>query len=48
MPRRTTPELLVFDLALYDLDGGLCERVQGVRMRDVSAGRMKPPGWVLA
>ena len=29
MPRRTTPELLVFDLALYDLDGGLCERVQG-------------------
>lgn len=48
MPRRTTPELLVFDLALYDRDGGLCERVQGVRMRDVSAGRMTPPEWVLA
>ena len=48
VPRRTTPDLLVFDMALYDRAGGLCERVLGVRMRDVSAGRMKPPKWVLA
>lgn len=48
VPRRTTPDLLVFDMALYDRAGGLCERVLGARMRDVSAGRMKPPKWVLA
>ncbi len=47
-PRRTAPDLLVFDLALYGLDGALYETALGVRMRDVSAGRMKPPPWVLA
>lgn len=41
------PALLVFDIALFDRKENLCEKVSGVRMRDVSGGRLKPPGWVV-
>jgi 4'-phosphopantetheinyl transferase EntD len=40
--------LLVFDVWIYDAEGLLFEAVLGVLMRDVSAGRMKPPQWVVA
>ena len=33
---------LVFDLSLYDSSGIACETVQGLRMRDVSGGMVKP------
>ena len=41
------PALLVFDLALFDAAGTLCESAPGVRMRDVSGGRLTPPEWVV-
>jgi hypothetical protein len=39
---------LLFDIRLYDGTGALREAALQVRMRDVSAGRMRPPPWVLA
>ncbi len=40
--------LLVFNILIYDLDGGLCEEVYGLRMRDVSGGTIRPPDWIRA
>jgi len=47
LPVRTDPDLLVFDLWIYGHDGDLFEGVCGVHMRDVSAGRLKPPRWLV-
>jgi hypothetical protein len=47
LPVNVTTELLAFDIWLYDLNGILFEAVYGVQMRDVSAGRMKPPNWII-
>jgi hypothetical protein len=38
--------VLIFNINIYSSDGDLCEMLKGVRMRDVSAGRMKPPRWI--
>lgn len=46
-PRKVSPENLIFDLAILDEEGGLCELVHGVHMRDVSGGRLKPPKWII-
>jgi len=48
LPVNVTTDLLVFDIWLYDINGILFEAVPGVQMRDVSAGRMKPPQWVIS
>ncbi|RJR48892.1 MAG: 4'-phosphopantetheinyl transferase superfamily protein, partial [Desulfobacteraceae bacterium] len=40
-------DLLLFDIWIYDERGDLFESACGVSMRDVSAGRMKPPQWVV-
>ncbi len=40
-------ETLVFDMAIYDAGGAIREWAGGVRMRDVSGGRLKPPDWVV-
>lgn len=45
MPIDVDPALLVFDLRIYDREGRLHEACSGVRMRDVSGGRMSPPEW---
>jgi hypothetical protein len=45
--RDETPPLLIFDIAI-DNRGEICEVVTGVRMRDVSGGRLKPPNWISA
>lgn len=37
---------LIFDIWIYDTGGRLCELAVGVRMRDVSGGRLQPPGWI--
>jgi len=37
---------LIFDIWIYDTRGRLCELAVGVRMRDVSGGRLQPPGWI--
>jgi len=46
IPVRTDSDLLVFDISIYDGDNTLYESALGVHMRDVSAGRMKPPPWI--
>jgi len=43
---RTDAGLLIFDLRLYDRDGCLCEACSGVRMKDVSSGKVLPPQWI--
>ena len=48
LPVRTDPELLVFDIWIYDRRGCTFEAVKGVRMRDVSGGRLKPPLWIVS
>ena len=48
LPVRTKPDLLIFDIWIYDQNGDLFEVVSGVQMRDVSAGRIKPPQWIVA
>ena len=45
--RRTSPRGLLFDLKIMDMAGDLYEVVRGVRMRDVSAARMRPPSWIM-
>lgn len=45
-PVSVTKEVLTFDMAIYDRTGNLREFVRGVRMKDVSGGRIKPPAWV--
>ena len=47
-PVRVEPGLLTFDLRLFDGGGRLCETAAGVRMRDVSGGKRKPPQWIKA
>lgn len=47
-PVSTGEQPLIFDIGIFRLDGVLCEMITGVQMRDVSAGRLKPPGWILA
>lgn len=37
---------LTFDICIKDFDGSCFEVAQGVRMRDVSGGRLKPPDWI--
>ena len=37
---------LVYDLQILDMKGQVHETVTGLRMRDVSGGRMKPPAWI--
>jgi hypothetical protein len=46
LPVETHPDLLVFDLWIADENGVFFESSRGVRMKDVSAGRMKPPLWI--
>lgn len=44
--RGQTRNELVFDLEILDDTGRVHEQVSGIRMRDVSGGRIKPPGWI--
>lgn len=39
-------DTLMFDLWIQDTGGRWFEQVRGVRMRDVSGGRLKPPAWI--
>ena len=45
-PVRTESALLTFDIWILDTDGRLFERLEGVRMRDVSGGKVHPPDWI--
>lgn len=48
VPVRKDSDRLVFDICIYDDDNTLYEKALGVHMRDVSAGRLKPPLWIIA
>ncbi|MCF8036742.1 MAG: polyketide synthase dehydratase domain-containing protein [Desulfobacteraceae bacterium] len=37
----------IFDLWIFQAESGVFEIVRGLRMRDVTGGRKKPPGWIL-
>lgn len=45
-PVRVDSGVLVFDITITDAAGRLYESCSGVHMRDVSGGRLKPPGWI--
>ena len=47
IPIQRDPKLLIFDIWIYEENGDVCEGVLGVQMRDVSAGRMTPPRWIM-
>ena len=47
LPLQKDSTLLLFDMRIYDKNGTLYEEARGVQMRDVSAGRMKPPSWII-
>lgn len=46
LPISVQREVLTFDMAIYDTVGHVREFVRGVKMRDVSGGRIKPPAWI--
>ena len=46
IPIRTSPDLLVFDIWLFDQEGRLRETARNVEMCDPSSGRLKPPAWI--
>jgi hypothetical protein len=48
VPVNAGQESLVFDAWIYDLKGILCEAVRGIKMRDVTQGRLHPPQWIKA
>lgn len=39
-------ESLIFDAWIFDQNGIMHESISGLRMRDVTHGRMRPPGWL--
>ncbi len=43
---RKDPDRLLFDIWICGIDNSLYEIALGVHMRDVSAGRLKPPAWI--
>lgn len=45
-PLSVEKELLRFDIWIVDLQGRSCEAIWGVRMRDVSGGKLTPPEWI--
>jgi phosphopantetheinyl transferase (holo-ACP synthase) len=47
VPVNTESDLLIFDAWIYDSVGVLLEAVSGIQMRDISAGAMKPPQWII-
>lgn len=47
LPLSVTEDFLRFDIWIFNGEGDLCEQLCGVTMKDVSKGRLKPPGWVL-
>ena len=47
IPLGTDADRLIFNIFIYGEDNTLCELAGGVHMRDVSAGRLKPPAWIV-
>ncbi len=45
-PVHSDKKLLVFDIRIEDREGNIHETISGLRMRDISGGRLKPPEWI--
>lgn len=45
-PVQTNSAQLTFDIWIVDEQGRLFEKLEGVRMRDLSAGKLQPPDWI--
>ena len=45
-PVEVSREPLIFDAWIFDFNGALCESISGLRMRDITQGRMRPPQWI--
>lgn len=45
-PVEVTREPLIFDAWIFDQNGIICESISGLMMRDVTRGRLRPPGWL--
>ena len=48
VPVNANRESLMFDAWIYDLNGVIYEAIRGVKMRDVTQGRLHPPQWLKA
>ncbi len=48
LPVNIDQESLMFDAWIYDLNGVIYEAISGIKMRDVSRGRLQPPQWIKA
>jgi len=45
-PVDVSREPLIFDAWIFDQRGMMCESISGLRMRDLTRGRRKPPQWI--
>ncbi len=48
VPVKIDQESLTFDAWIYDLNGVIYEAINGIKMRDVTQGRLHPPQWIKA
>jgi hypothetical protein len=46
MPMKYNTEPLIFNIWIFDLQGNVCESIEGLQMRDVSQGKRKTPLWI--
>jgi hypothetical protein len=46
VPITFTGKQFVFDAWIFNLQGSVCEVIEGIQMVDVSRGRMRPPAWI--
>jgi hypothetical protein len=48
VPVNVHQESLIFDAWIYDLNGVIYEIINGIKMKDVTQGRLRPPQWIKA
>ncbi len=48
VPVNVGQEALMFDARIYDLNGVIHETISGIKMRDITQGRLHPPKWIMA
>ncbi|MGZ6192555.1 MAG: polyketide synthase dehydratase domain-containing protein [Syntrophales bacterium] len=46
VPVNIDQQSLMFDAWVYDLNGTIYEAISGIKMRDVTQGRFRPPQWI--
>jgi len=46
VPVNIDQQSLMFDAWVYDLNGTIYEAISGIKMRDVTQGRLRPPQWI--